>query len=415
VTERRLERPLALALLRGNRPFLLLWTSRATSFVGSSLGLVALLLHVADEYGHAWSVVLLLLVGDFAPALLSPVTGALSDRVNLRWLMVACEAAQAALFLGIALLPPLPVLLALFAVTSTCTHVFWPASRTAVGYLVEDRQLPAANSAIGFGENGLELAGPLLAAALVGTIGVRGLLLVDAASFLLSALLLLALPSMPAVRLEDEEPTSLLRHARAGLRYLGAVPAVRILAVSFFAVVACNGLDDAALVLLATGPLQASQSATSLLYAGAGTGLLAGYVAMSRYGSRLTVPSMLIAGYAVSSLGNLLTGPAWAVSAALLAQTVRGLGLAAQDVAAATLIQRTVPRQLQGRVFGNFYGAIGLAAGLSYVVGGLLLHLVGPRLTLVVGGAGGLMVAAWTAARRTTLSAAAAPPAEAGT
>jgi MFS family permease len=402
------ERGSALALLRGNRPFLLLWWSRATSFVGSSLGLVALLLHVADEYGQAWSVVLLLLVGDFAPALLSPVAGGLSDRVNLRWLMVACEAAQAALFTAIALLPPLPVLLVLFGVTSTCTHVFWPASRTAVGYLVEDRQRPAANSAIGFGENGLELLGPLLAAALVGTVGIRGLLLIDAASFLLSALLLAHLPSMPAVRLDDEERVSLVRHAGAGLRYLGAVPAVRILAVSFFAVVACNGLDDAALVLLATGPLQADQSATSLLYAGAGVGLLVGYLTLSRYGGRLATPRLLVAGYAVSSLGNLLTGPAWAVTVALLAQTVRGLGLAAQDVAAATLIQRTVPRHMQGRVFGNFYGAIGLAAGLSYVVGGLLLHVAGPRLALMIGGAGGLLVAAVTAVRRSTLSAGAA-------
>lgn len=53
----------AFALLAGNRPFLRLWSSRALSFVGSSLGLIALLLHVAGTSGRAWAVTLLLLVG----------------------------------------------------------------------------------------------------------------------------------------------------------------------------------------------------------------------------------------------------------------------------------------------------------------------------------------------------------------
>lgn len=151
--------------------------------------------------------------------------------------------------------------------------------------MVPDRDLPTANSAIGFGENGLEVLGPVLAAGLVGVIGISGLLAVDAASFLLSALLLLGLPSLPAARLPASQAASLLRHAREGLGYLWATRAVRLVAASFFAVVAFNALDDAALVFLATGPLGADQSATSLLYAGSGAGLLAGYALLSRTAS----------------------------------------------------------------------------------------------------------------------------------
>jgi predicted MFS family arabinose efflux permease len=57
------------------------------------------------------------------------------------------------------------------------------------------------------------------------------------------------------------------------------------------------------------------------------------------------------------------------------------------------MIQRAVPRRLQGRAFSNFYGAIGLAAGLSYVLGGVLLHAVGPRVTFAVAGLGGVLTA----------------------
>lgn len=54
---------------------------------------------------------------------------------------------------------------------------------------------------------------------------------------------------------------------------------------------------------------------------------------------------------------------------------------------------------MQGRVFANLYGAIGLAAGLSYAVGGFLLDATGPRLLLIIAGLGSLAAAGWTALR----------------
>ena len=106
---------------------------------------------------------------------------------------------------------------------------------------------------------------------------------------------------------------------------------------------------------------------------------------------------MLVTGYALNSLGNLVTGLAGSAIVALLLQTIRGLGIAAQDVAASTLIQRATPRSLQGRTFSLFYGAIGLAAGVSYLLGGVLLAVTGPRVTFMVAGCGGLFTAATTA------------------
>src|SRR5690606_8548520 len=89
---------------------------------------------------------------------------------------------------------------------------------------------------------------------------------------------------------------------------------------------------------------------------------------------------------------------AWAVAAAFAVQAVRGLGIAAMDVAANTLLQRLVPAGMRGRVFGNFYGAIGIAAGVSYLAGGLLLDVTSAPTTLVIAGGGGLLITAITLA-----------------
>ncbi|MFC9996081.1 hypothetical protein [Nocardia sp. NPDC127526] len=84
-------------------------------------------------------------------------------------------------------------------------------------------------------------------------------------------------------------------------------------------------------------------------------------------------------------------------NAAERSPTPQGTRIAAMDVAANTLIQRSVPARMLGRVFGSLYGAIGVAVALSYLGGGLLLDLTDPRTALVAAGAGGLIATAATA------------------
>ncbi|MGH3611756.1 MAG: MFS transporter [Pseudonocardia sp.] len=137
---------------------------------------------------------------------------------------------------------------------------------------------------------------------------------------------------------------------------------MRIITLGFCAVVAVNGIDDVAL---------------------------------------------LVAGFAVISVGNLLIGLAWVVAAAFTVQLLRGVGIAAMDVVSNTLLQRLVPDPMLGRAFGNLYGAIGGAAALSYVVGGLLLDAASAPTTFLVTGAAGtlaMFAVAWALPRASARS-----------
>ncbi|MGH3764574.1 MAG: MFS transporter [Pseudonocardiaceae bacterium] len=381
----------SLSLLRANRALRLLWTARTVSYLGDSLSLVALMLYVADATGAALAVAVLLLVGDFAPALLGPLTGTVSDRFDLKRVMVGCEAVQGALVAVVALwLPSLPLLLILVGLRAITGQIFQPASRAAVPALVPDEHLESANAAIGIGTNGGEALGPLLAAVLFPLLGVRGVLLVDAGTFLVSAILL-ALLRLPARAAPvDQQGSSFWQDTAAGLRYIWAAPLVRTIGLGFFAIVAFNGIDDVALVFLATRTLGGGDSAAGLLLAASGVGLFLGYALLARP-HRPNLVALLLTGFAISSAGNLLTGLAWAIGAAFAVQAVRGVGIAAMDVAVNTLLQRSVPPALVGRVFGSLYGAIGVAAALAYVLGGLLLDATNPRVAFLVAGSGGLL------------------------
>ena len=337
-------------LLRSNRPFRSLGCARSISFLGDSLGLVALLLYTANTTGRALAVALLLLVGHFAPALLGLFTGLVSDRFNRKSVMVLCELAQAIIVAVIALtLPSLPLLLTLVAGQAIAGQIFQPASRAAVPSVVRDRELEIANSALGFGINASEALGPLAAATLLAVIDVRGVLLVDAATLLVSAALLAVLPTLAPVPSEAGDRFSFLSDAKAGLGYIWSVPLVRIIGLGYFTVVAFNGIDDVALVFLAKDSLHGGDAAASILYATVGAGLLVGYALLAKYARRCSMILLLLLGFGVSSVGDLLSGLAWAISVAFFLQTIRGMGISAMDVATNTLIQLLIPPGMRGR------------------------------------------------------------------
>ncbi|MET9023686.1 MFS transporter [Actinopolymorpha sp. NPDC004070] len=381
----------------------MLCVARTVSFAGGSLAHMALVLYVASRGGGGPAVATLLIVSDFSPSVLAPVLGSIGDRLDRRRLMLATQILQAGTVLTIAAwLPSLPVLLLLVAVNANLARAFEPASSSAVPQLVAEVDLVRANSMIGFGSYGLSLVGPLGAAALTPLVGLRGVLLLNAGTFLISAALLWRLPPLapPQPAQVPHAPThrpALWRDTMSGLRYVWTDRTVRATVIGFSLLVACTGLDDIALVFLAKNTFHAGNSMASLLYAGADFGMLLGFLALTRV-TRVAAAPYFVAGMAISSLGNLLTGVSWAVLPAIACQMVRGIGIASLETGSHTLLQRSVPTAMQARVFANLSTAIGFAAGVSYLGGGIALVSTSPGIVLFAAGAAGLLVTIGTAA-----------------
>ena len=383
-----------MSLLRANRSFRRLWLARFVSFLGDSLGLVALIVYMTEQTDSGAAVGLLLLAGDFTPAFLSPLLGTIADRTEARRTMIVCELGQAIAVSAIVVLQPsVPVVLVLVAARSLMAGVFQATSRSIVAELVDDAELEKANTMLGFGTHGLEAIGPLLAAALLLVFDARDVLAFDVVTFVASPLLLVGLPRV-TVALEADD--GLFREARVGLGAIWRHRLVRTLAIGFWAMATFTAVDDVALPFLGTHTFASGPSAVSLLYAGGGVGVVIGFALLTR---RKAAPiAIAIAGLVLSCAGNVLTGVAPALAMAITMQSVRGIGNAWVGVGTDTLVQREIPREVRGRVFANLYGGVGVAAGVSYLAGGPLVDALGPRTVLAGGGAIGLAcaaIAAW--------------------
>lgn len=376
--------------LRDSPPFRRLWIARTISQVGDGIAVLALVLFVQETHRTGVAVGGLLLAAAL-PRFLGPLAGIVVDRVEQRSLMIVCDLGQAGLFAAIAWLDPsYPTLLGMVAATAVLGTLFGPAGRSAIPALVRPEQLLRANAWIGTSLNMRVAVGPVLGGLLVSLFGIRGALVVNAATFVVSALVLLGLPPLRAA--SSEEAGGFFAVGAEGLRFAWRTPVVRTLVIALFLGVAFAAVDDVALVFLVRETLEGGPLAFGLVGGAYGMGMLAGSLGLSWRGTAAAAGSLFVVAWVLGGLGSILTGVAPLVVIAACGQAVAGIGNGVGNVATDTLIQQAVPREMLGRVFGLVTTAPFAGSTLAYAAGGFLLDLTSPRTVFLIGGIGVLVV-----------------------
>jgi len=376
--------------LRSSRSFRRLWLARTISHVGDGIALVALVLLVQETEGTGTAVGVLLLASSL-PRFLGPLAGVVADRVEQRTLMALCDVGNAAIFASIAWFrPSFGVLLALVATSAVLDTLFAPAGRSAVPALVHADDLIRANAWMGTSLNLQVALGTLLGGALVATLGVRGALAFDAASFALSALLIVGLPSLHAPSSASSQ--GFLDVGREGLSFAWRTRVVRRFLIVLFLGVAFAAVDNVALVFLVRQTLGGGPVAFGLVSAAYGLGMIVASIGMSLRSTTVAVTTLLVVAWLATGIGAIVTGLAPLLVLAAAAQCIGGFGNGVENVAADTLIQQAVPRAMLGRVFGLVSTAGFAGSTLAYAAGGPLLDLTSPRAVFLIAGAGILAV-----------------------
>jgi MFS family permease len=333
-----------------------------------------------------------LLIAEGAPRMLGPVVGGLAERFELRRLMIGVDLVHAAVFGLIALLPPFGVLLGLAVVTAILQTTYGPARTTAVPALVEPDELLTANALTGMATNLYVALGPLIGGVLFAATGASSALALNAATFVVSALLT---GRMPAVRPDHRERgrEGLLAGARTGFRYAMSEPLTRTVVLTMFAMLSFIAIDNVATVFLVRDTLGAGATAYGVVSAAFGAGMLAASLAIAR-GSRLAAARIFLISLVLSTGGTLLTGIAPVIAAVIVAQVISGSGNGLDIVATETILHQQVPRRMLGRVAGLLNTATSAGMAISMALGGLIVDATSPRAAFLIAAAGGGIVLA---------------------
>lgn len=361
--------------------------------MGDAIALTALVLRVEATVGVGVAVSALLLAHAVPNSLLGPIAGTIADRVDQRVLMVGADVGRALVFVVIAAtLPPFPVLVALMVVVAVLETGFRPAGRSTIPTLVGQDQLMTANAWMVSALNAGAALGPLIGGVLVAAIGFSGALYANAASFLLSAAFLVGLPRIRSDEDEAGERLGFFATTREGLAFATRDRMMRALIVGMILGVAAAGLDNVALVFMATRVFEAGPTGFGALESAFGIGMIVASLLLVRR-QPFTSTVLFALGWFGTALGNFGVGIAPVISLALVAQFAGGAGNGLCLVGGDTLIQERVPKHMLGRALGVTGSAPFIGMLIAYGSGGFLVDAFGARQTFLISGTASAIVA----------------------
>jgi MFS family permease len=356
--------------------FLLVWLSQAVSSIGSRLTTFGLAVWFFQRTGSATGYGLISAMAALPSALVVPLAGVLVDRWDRRRLMLGshasaglCSLLIAALFAANALevgriLP--------FIALASCFNTIQLLTFTAVtSTLVPAESLSRANGYTQFGASLSQIIAPAAAGFLLPAVGLGGILLIDAGSFLFAIAILLAVRfPRPAITrpAAGGAQGSLFTQAMFGWRYIRSQSALQKLLLLTVVVNFNFGIFEVLITPLVLG--FADTRILGVVMAASGLGILLGSAVLVVWGvtrqyARAVAAAALLQGLSLcvcAARPSAILAVAGAFGAFFSLPFISGLGQ--------TLWQRSTPADIQGRVFSFRIIISGASLPLGFAVAG---------------------------------------------
>jgi MFS family permease len=421
-----------IAVLR-QRNFGLLWLAGLISMMGDWVLMVGVPVEVYRRTGSTLATAGMLLAWLIPAIVLGSIAGVFVDRWDRRWLMIVVN-----LLLAVTLLPLLAVdtagiwlVYVVFVIASILGQLFEPAEVALLPNLLEggEPELVAANALSGINRQLARIVGPAIGGVAVAAGGLLAVALVDAASFVIAAGLILAIrtsrgraqaaaPAQPHDSVEHEAATafSRLRHEWAeGLRIVIHHPVLRALLAFVVITRVGEGLTGTLFVPWATDALHTDATGYGWLLSTQAIGGLAGAAVVGRYGRHVDPLRLLIGSAVVFGLIDLVlfTYPAFypVLAPALVLMVIVGVPGAAMGVAFTTIQQANAEDRIRGRVVGGLMALGALGSLVGAIAAGFLGEVLPVIPLLIVQGSGYVLagIAVWRLTRGVRAHAAGGP------
>ena len=307
--------------------------------------------------------------------------GAWTDRTDRKRLMIVVDLLSSATIASVAVASGAGLLsvwwiYGVVFVSSTLSIFFVAAEFGAIPSLVDSRELVSANGRIQASFAAASVLGPLAAGAFLVFVPVEAILLLDAASFVVSAVML-SLIARPFNAPITKKATTIREDIVEGLRYVLSHPVLRNISLMMALINMVGATVFAELVLFAKQALRAEDSEVGLLFAAGGAGVVVLSLAAGPLRKRWSFGNVALGALMLSGL--LTVGLAYTTSlwvAVVLWGLASGLGILF-NINTGSLRQAIVPNQMLGRVISIAMVLAWSANPIGALAGGLLIERTG--------------------------------------
>jgi MFS family permease len=368
--------------LRGRPAFRRLWAAGSVSETGDWLLLIALPVYVLQLTGSALTTSTVLLLEVLATMLAGPLAGVLADRWDRRRLLIGGGLAQAVLLLPLLAVHGPGTLWIVYLVTAAeavLGSVNDPVRQALLPATVASDELAGATAQLGIASNLARLVGGALGGLLLEAYGLTGVVLGDAATFVLAAALLTGWAVPPVQR--PAQPAGVAREWLAGLAVIRGDRRLRGTVLVSALIQLAQGMFLVLFVLFVLRRLGGGGADVGLLRGVQAIGGIAGGLVLGAVARRIR-PWVLAGtgalGFALVCLA-IWNGPALTTALPLYVAlfVLVGLPIAAGNAGLITVALAATPDEYRGRMISTVIttGAAAQAAGT--LLAGVLADPVG--------------------------------------
>ena len=330
-----------------------------------------------------------------APSVVGPAFGVFVDRFPRRRVMIWTDLAAAASLIPLWWVHDAGDIWLIYVASlllGLATVIYQAARAGLLVSMLADETLGEANGLLQSTSQAMRLLAPLAGAALFAWFGGPGVAALDAASFVVSALLLVGVQAPSIERSDDER--GFWPELRAGVRHIAHTTDLRRLTIATAFVTLAAGVMEVVIFALIDQGLHRTPTFLGPLSTAQGVGAVLGGVVvgvlMRRIGELATIAWALVAigvGVALLATAHL--------AIVFVAVVFVGLAVSFYNVAFVTLIQRRTDVTMQGRVMSAIEAVFTVPYAASIAFGAVIVSVVSFRTVYLVQGVAFLLVAAY--------------------
>lgn len=377
-----------------NTNFRYLFLGQSASAVGDQVVLVALALYITQRTGSPTKLGLVLAAQSLPMIALLLFGGVWADRLARHHIMIATDVIRAVLHFTLAALilaggATLAELVVIEALFGAARAFFNPAYTGLLPQTIREEDVQDARALSSSTANLAMLVGPALGTVLVLSVGAGAAFALDAASFVLSALLLIRVHPRP--RGAPMETQSVLHALRAGAREVKSRPWVWATILAFSGVVLCAYAPWYALAPVIARDIYGGASRFGVLESVAGGGAVLGALIGMRWRPRrpLVVGLVMLLIWPVQNIAFAAHAP---LAGVIVLAFCAGIGFSLLEVWWETALVRHIPPEALSRVSAyDWMGSLALLP-LGFAIAGPVAAAVGARMELGAGAALGLVL-----------------------
>lgn len=288
----------------------------------------------------------------FLPSLIFTIlAGGIADKINKKHILIFSNIVRAFVLIFLFLNVSPPFILVSSIILGICDELSRSTSHASITHLLRKEEITRGNSILSALDSTTMIIGPIIAGLLISIAGIRGSILINLISFLLSATMMIIIKFNINPVSENKNHPKFVQEVKEGLLFINKSSLVKRILLVWGLLMMGVGISGSLIIILITDYMNLNSSTYGWIGAAQGIGIFCGSLIIMKKNNNIPHPVLIKQGLLFIGLGILFISFIDNFLLLLVSYVAIGIGSACAPIGIRSFLQVNIPNNFLGRVF----------------------------------------------------------------